>query len=79
MPEAEGDGDVKVILIFPLKHEEWPIQGVGPELLRSTLYRRHPCPYSKIFAARVAGFGSLSLKGAPSREFLGMPELTLAS
>ena len=32
MPEAEGDGDVKVMLIFPLKHEEWPIQGVGPEL-----------------------------------------------
>ena len=31
------------------------------------MYRRHLCPYSKIFAARVAGFGSLSLNGAPSR------------
>ena len=32
MPEAERDGGVKVMLIFPLKHEEWPVQGVGPEL-----------------------------------------------
>ena len=32
MPESEGNGDVKVVLIVPLKHEEWPVQGVGPEL-----------------------------------------------
>ena len=32
MPESEGDGDVKVVLIVLLKHEEWPVQGVGPEL-----------------------------------------------
>ena len=32
MSEAERDGDVKVMLIVPLKHEEWPVQGVGPEL-----------------------------------------------
>ena len=32
MTKAEGDGDVQEKLVFPLKHEEGPIQGVSPEL-----------------------------------------------
>ena len=82
MTAAELYENVRVELVFPMEHEEGPVEWICPKLsvrpAEVDFIEEASLAILENLVSQGSQLGSLSLKGAPSREVLGIPEITLA-